>query len=127
MQKLTCLVCGFAVSRSAALKHARTHCAADADADAAPVCAAVPRTRLPGAHLRCRTCTKPFWGKKTRANHEAKCAAYTVRTAANIDSETPTIILIDPRTFAAMPFVGAVHQDAPCTRHRRQFSRQMYR
>ena len=46
MQKLTCLVCGFAVSRSAALKHARTHCAADADADAAPVCAAVHKAVL---------------------------------------------------------------------------------
>ena len=122
MAKLTCRICGAYVTKKTALDHARTHCTV-----APPRCTEVCRTRLPGAHVRCRTCAKPFWGRKTRDNHEKKCAEFTVQAASGVDSSSATIIMVNPRTYDAMPFLTAIHQDPPSVHHRLQSGRQMYR
>jgi len=108
--KMTCAVCGFRVTPAGAVAHARTHL--DPACPAAPG-RAVPLRQLPGNRTHCGGCGKEFFSAKTRDNHAAKCAEFSVRASDLGTIRPPTIIMVNPHTLEPMPSVPVLLRDSP--------------
>ena len=99
--KMTCAVCGFRV---------RSHL--DPACPPAPG-RGVPLRQLPGNRTHCGGCGKGFFSAKTRDNHAAKCAEFSVRASDLGTMRPPIIIMINPHTLEPMPSVPVLLRDSP--------------